>query len=90
MAHPGAAARRVCRVAIVVLAFGARGLSREIFPSAAANQFRLRIDAPDGTRVPVTEEMTQRVLDTINREAGTGNVALTLGYVGTQGSCLPD
>ena len=33
--------------------------------------------------------MTQRVLDTIHREAGAGNVALTLGYVGTQGSAYP-
>ena len=89
MAHPGLLLGVYAAVAIIVLALGARGLSREIFPSAAANQFRLRIDAPDGTRVPVTEEMTQRVLDTINREAGTGNVALTLGYVGTQGSAYP-
>ena len=43
-------------------------LSREIFPSAAANQFRLRFDAPDGTRVPVTEDLARRVLDTINRK----------------------
>ncbi|MFI5095226.1 MAG: efflux RND transporter permease subunit [Candidatus Acidiferrales bacterium] len=89
MAHPALLLGVYAAVAIVVLAVGARGLSREIFPSAAANQFRLRIDAPDGTRVPVTEEMTQRVLDTINREAGAGNVALTLGYVGTQGSAYP-
>lgn len=64
-------------------------LSREIFPSASANQFRLRFDAPDGTRVPVTEELAQRVLDAINREAGPGNVAITLSYVGTQGSSYP-
>jgi multidrug efflux pump subunit AcrB len=72
----------------VLLLVGPR-LSREIFPSAAANQFRLRFDAPDGTRVPVTEEMARRVLDTINREAGPGNIALTLSYVGTQGSSYP-
>jgi len=64
-------------------------LAREIFPSAASNQFRLRFDAPDGTRVPVTEQMTQKVLDIINREAGPGNVDLTLGYIGTQGSSYP-
>ena len=64
-------------------------LSQEIFPSAAANQFRLRFDAPDGTRMPVTEEMARRLLDTIHREAGAGNVALTLSYVGTQGSSYP-
>jgi len=74
--------------ALVLLLIGPR-LTREIFPSAASSQFRLRIDAPDGTRVPVTEEMTRRVLDVINREAGPGNVDLTLGYVGVQGSSYP-
>jgi multidrug efflux pump subunit AcrB len=74
--------------ALVLLLIGPR-LAHEIFPSAASSQFRLRFDAPDGTRVPVTEEMTRRVLDVINREAGPGNVDLTLGYVGVQGSCYP-
>ncbi len=76
-------------VAIAVLLLVGPRLSREIFPSAAANQFRLRFDAPDGTRVPVTEELARRVLDTINHEAGPGNVAITLSYVGTQGSSYP-
>jgi multidrug efflux pump subunit AcrB len=76
-------------VAIAVLLLIAPRISREIFPSAAANQFRLRFDAPDGTRVPVTEELARRVLDTINREAGPGNVVITLSYVGTQGSSYP-
>ena len=31
-------------------------IAEEIFPSAASTQFRLRIDAPDGTRVAVTED----------------------------------
>jgi len=74
--------------ALVLLLIGPR-LAREIFPSAASSQFRLRFDAPDGTRVAVTEEMTRRVLDVINREAGPGNVDLTLGYVGVQGSSYP-
>ncbi len=76
-------------VAILVLALVGPRLSREIFPSAAASQFRLRFDAPDGTRLGVTEEMARRLLDTMNREAGPGNIALTLSYVGTQGSSYP-
>jgi len=74
--------------ALVLLLIGPR-LAREIFPSAASSQFRLRFDAPDGTRVTLTEEMTRRVLDVMNREAGPGNVDLTLGYVGVQGSSYP-
>jgi len=76
-------------VAIAIVMFIGPRLPREIFPSSAANQFRLRFDAPDGTRVPVTEDMARRILETISREAGTGNIDLTLSYVGTQGSSYP-
>jgi len=89
MAKPAILLAVYSMVAVVVLGLVAPRLSREIFPSAAANQFRLRFDAPDGTRVPVTEALAQRVLDTIQHEAGPGNVALTLSYVGTQGSSYP-
>ncbi|HEV2397756.1 MAG TPA: efflux RND transporter permease subunit [Candidatus Sulfotelmatobacter sp.] len=76
-------------VAALVLIVILPRLSREIFPSAAAGQFRLRFDAPDGTRVPVTEQLTRQVLDVINREAGPGNIEATLSYVGMQGSSYP-
>src|SRR5271169_6107239 len=76
-------------VAIAIVVFIGPRLPREIFPSSAANQFRLRFDAPEGTRVPVTEDMTRRVLEVIGREAGAGNVDITLSYVGTQGSSYP-
>jgi multidrug efflux pump subunit AcrB len=89
MAHPALLLLVYSGVAIVVLLLIVPRLPREIFPSSAANQFRLRFDAPDGTRVPVTEEMARRVLDTIDDEAAPGNVALTLSYVGTQGSSYP-
>ncbi len=63
-------------------------LRREIFPSSAANQFRLRIDAADGTRVPVTEQLTREILNEIREEA-RGAVDLTLSYVGMQASSYP-
>jgi multidrug efflux pump subunit AcrB len=74
--------------AAIVLLVVAPRVAREIFP-AAASQFRLRFDAADGTRVPVTEAIARRVLEAIDREAGPGNVELTLSYVGTQGSSYP-
>ena len=64
-------------------------IAQEIFPSSASKQFRLRIDAPDGTRVAVTEALVQRVLTSITQEAGADNLDLTLGYIGTQGSSYP-
>ena len=76
-------------VALLVLLLVTPRIAEEIFPSAASTQFRLRIDAPDGTRVPVTEEMVRRVLTSIQDVAGDKNLDLSLGYVGTQGSSYP-
>ena len=76
-------------VALLVLLFITPRLAEEIFPSAASTQFRLRIDAPDGTRVAVTEQMVKRVLASIQEVAGIENLDLSLGYVGTQGSSYP-
>lgn len=73
---------------LIVLLLGPR-LGEEIFPSSASTQFRLRIDAPDGTRVAVTEALVQKVLATITQEAGASHLDLTLGYIGTQGSSYP-
>jgi len=75
--------------ALLVLLFVTPRIAEEIFPSAASTQFRLRIDAPDGTRVAVTEELVKRVLTSIREVAGDKNLDLSLGYVGTQGSSYP-
>ena len=76
-------------IAVVILVIVGPRLAEEIFPSLASTQFRLRVDAPDGTRVAVTEALIQKVLATITREAGASNLDLTLGYVGTQPSSYP-
>jgi multidrug efflux pump subunit AcrB len=76
-------------VAVVIMLLLAPRLAEEIFPDSASTQFRLRIDAPDGTRVAVTEGLVQKVLAAITREAGARNLELTLGYIGTQPSSYP-
>jgi len=76
-------------LSILVLLFIAPRIAQEIFPSAASTQFRLRIDAPDGTRVAVTEDLVKKVLSSIHETAGGQNLDLSLGYVGTQGSSYP-
>ena len=73
---------------LVIVLIGPR-LSQEIFPSSASTQFRLRIDAPDGTRVAVTEDRVRQVLQTISDVAGEKNLDLSLSYIGTQGSSYP-
>jgi multidrug efflux pump subunit AcrB len=64
-------------------------MGREIFPRVSAGQFQLRFRAPIGTRVGETEVMVLRVLDEIQKVAGANNVAVTLGYVGTQPPAYP-
>ena len=75
--------------ALVVLLVGPL-LGQELFPNVGATQFRLRLDAPTGTRAEETERLTIGVLDEIRNVAGPGNVAITLGYVGRSRHQLPD
>src|SRR5215469_506365 len=57
-------------VAVLVLVLVAPRIAQEIFPSEASKQFRLRIDAPDGTRVAETEKLVNGVLAAIRDTAG--------------------
>lgn len=74
---------------LVVWKVGGGGLGTEIFPNAEAGQFALRLRAPAGTRVENTEQLAQRVLGLIGREAGADNVALTMGLVGVHAANYP-
>jgi multidrug efflux pump subunit AcrB len=75
-------------VLAIVLLLGP-SLARELFPSLGATQFRLRFDAPAGTRAEETERLVTGLLDEIRQAAGAQNVLITLGYVGTQGASYP-
>ncbi len=72
----------------IILLLGPQ-LGREIFPRVSAGMFQLRFHAPTGTRVEETERLTLRLLDEIKSTAGANNVAITLGYVGTQPPSYP-
>ena len=52
-------------------------LGREIFPGVRGDQLRLRFRAPTGTRVEVTEQMADEILDEIKSEAGSNNVMMS-------------
>jgi len=77
----------IATIAIVVVV-GLR-LGREIFPTGGAHQFQLRFYAPTGTKFERTEQVADDVLDEIQKAAGSGNVDITLGYVGVQPSSYP-
>jgi len=61
----------------------------EIFPTADAGQFQLRLRAPTGTRIERTEVMTLKALDIIKHEVGPENVAIESDFVGVQPPSYP-
>jgi multidrug efflux pump subunit AcrB len=69
-------------VALLLIVFVGPRTGREIFPRVSSSQLLLRFRAPTGTRVEATERLSLDVLRSIQKAAGPGNVAITLGYVG--------
>jgi multidrug efflux pump subunit AcrB len=76
-------------LAVVVVGLVGPRLGREIFPASGTSQFQLRLRAPAGTKFEATERLADEVLDEIGHAAGSGNVDITLGYVGVQPSSYP-
>ncbi len=76
--------------AAIIWGLGSR-LGTEIFPTIDTGQFRLRIRAPDGTHIDRTEQI---VLQGPGGHPGSGRgrttCEMTLGYLGTIASSLPD
>ena len=64
-------------------------LGLEIFPAVDSGQLAIRFRGAAGTKVEKTEAVAKQILDTINREAGTANVAITIGLVGVHASNYP-
>ncbi|MGH7945269.1 MAG: efflux RND transporter permease subunit [Opitutaceae bacterium] len=73
----------------VVWTIGGR-LGTEIFPKTDNGQFALRLRAPSGTQVGITEELSRKVLAIIAREAGgPDKVDVSIGMVGVHNSSFP-
>jgi multidrug efflux pump subunit AcrB len=64
-------------------------LGREIFPKVDAGQFQLRLRAPTGTRIKVTEQLTVQALEAIKKKVGADSIAISVGYVGLLPSSYP-
>jgi len=69
-------------VAGLVLWLAGSQVGREIAPQVDSGQFQLRIRAPSGTRLEVSEEITRKALQVVKDVAGPGNVAMSVAYVG--------
>lgn len=59
-------------------------LKTEIFPMGNPSSFQLRLSAPPGTAVEVTEKYTVEVLKLISDTVGADNVDISISYAGTQ------
>src|SRR5204862_2736106 len=68
--------------AVLIVSIGGT-LGTDIFPIVDSGQFQLRLRAATGTRVEETERITKSALQAIREEAGLGNVAITLSFIGT-------
>jgi multidrug efflux pump subunit AcrB len=66
------------------LILGVLGLEvgTELFPRIDAGEFVLRFRPPPGSNYELTREMAIKCLQEIEREAGTKNVAISMGFVG--------
>src|SRR5688572_25887761 len=73
---------------VIIWVVGQR-LGTEIFPNVESGQLALRIRTPTGTKVENTEQAALQALALLKREAGTNNIALTMGLVGVHAPNYP-
>ncbi len=68
-----------CGLVLGVLGFE---VGTELFPQIDQGEFVLRFRPPPGSSFELTREMGVKCLQEIEREAGTENVRITMGFVG--------
>lgn len=76
-------------LATIAIAFLQPQLGREIFPKAESGQFVLRLRMPAGTRLERTEEVTQKILQIVEKLVGKERVAISSAFVGVQPQSYP-
>jgi multidrug efflux pump subunit AcrB len=74
---------------VIIVIAGKQHLGIEIFPRVDTGQMALRLRAPAGTKVETTEQIALRALGLIQREAGSNQVAITMGLVGVHAPNYP-
>jgi multidrug efflux pump subunit AcrB len=71
----------VAGVAAVLVLFGPL-LGQEIAPRVDAGQFQMRLKAPVGTRLEVTEDLTRRALEEIKNILGAERIKISVAHIG--------
>ncbi len=67
--------------ALVLAVFGIQ-VGREISPQVDAGQFQMRLKAPVGTRLEITEELTRQALDEIKNVLGADALQISVAHIG--------
>jgi multidrug efflux pump subunit AcrB len=71
----------VAAVALVLVLCGPQ-LGQEIAPQVDAGQFQMRLKAPVGTRLEVTEDLTRRALQEIKDILGPDSIKISVAHIG--------
>jgi multidrug efflux pump subunit AcrB len=66
----------------LVLGLVGTQVGREIAPTVDSGQFQLRIRAPSGTKLEISEQLTREALEIIKQTVGADNVDISVAYVG--------
>ncbi|MHB1425066.1 MAG: efflux RND transporter permease subunit [Gemmataceae bacterium] len=66
----------------LVLAMLGLQVGTELFPRVDSGQFVLRFRPPPGSNFELTRQMAVKCLEVIEKEAGKGNIEISMGYVG--------
>ncbi len=72
----------VCGFAFLMM----QSIGRDVLPKVNGSQFQVRLRAPEGTRIEMTEQRTLAAINGIKQIVGPENVSITSSYVGTHPS----
>jgi multidrug efflux pump subunit AcrB len=71
----------VAAVALVLVVCGSQ-LGQEIAPPVDAGQFQMRLKAPVGTRLEVTEDLTRQALKEVQDILGPDSIKISVAHIG--------
>jgi len=68
--------------ALVACFFLYQGIGKDVLPTVNSRQFQVRIKAPEGTRIEVTEGKVKQFLTFLKEKVGPDNIAISSVFIG--------
>lgn len=68
--------------ALVACFFLYQGIGKDVLPPVNSRQFQVRIKAPEGTRIEVTEGKVKQFLALLKEKVGPDNIAISSVFIG--------